>query len=243
MALNDKKALYHSHLVAAGPVEVTITGNSPQKSQWAGRLNYIPLKHEGFDHWLDLENPDCEAAMSGLQGQTVTITASGRGADARIDVGQAFAAQPPRQQHQQQAQPPARNPAPAGHAPVTRQPAAGSGGAQAAAAGKQARETDERKMLIQAWKLGERAGILFEIAIHNAKKAVANELPEATVEDIRIISTTLFIEMKGLIDVRMLPTKWPPPAAEPPPRQQAPPPPPPPPEPELDPAAEDDIPF
>lgn len=125
----DKKTVYHSALVAAGPMEITITSDV-LASKFQGKPNYVSFNHAGKSHQLNLENARCEAALRGRTGQTVTIEASGTREEADIAVyapsGQATqpaaAQQPPRQAPapQQAAAPPAQRAA----APPQRQEAA-----------------------------------------------------------------------------------------------------------------------
>ncbi len=228
MSTFDKVGLYHSDIVKAGDVVVTITSEGPQKSKFAGKPNFIGFKCEGKDHTLNIENDAIGELLTGWKGQTVTLRASGRGDDATIEV--LAADEPP---------PAARKPAPARPAPAANKPAP----AQHKPAADPARAFQSAKIYMA------QVSVLMEMALKASAAVCKKALPNATTEDVRAIAATIFIESKGLTQITNLPTKYP--DASAPPKPEPPPPPPPPPpehEPEPEPAADpdlapDDIPF
>ena len=86
----EKKSVYHSALVKAGQIDITITCDAPQESKFskpnAPKPPYISFKHEGSEHFLEVENDECGEALSGYKGQTITVEATGSRDDARITV-------------------------------------------------------------------------------------------------------------------------------------------------------------
>lgn len=233
MALNDKKTLYHSMLVTAGEVEVTINSAGPERSKFdkAGSYNhYIKLRHEGTEHFLELENDECAQALTGLQGQTVTLKAEGSRENATItvfDAPQNHRQPHPQPRHQEPARQPAQRP-PAGREslpqrPLPQNPAPASQTGNAPHRTPEEREKAEYEAFKKASRTTKQAGLLMSLCIEQAKIAAGDTL---TNEDIRQLGITLFIEVKGRIDIHALPITRPGPAPQqqPPPRQQAPPP-------------------
>lgn len=241
------KTLYHSELAGMGDVDVLVKDPAPKPSKYQGKPDIIFLVIQGNERIYNVENQNCGAALTGLQGQTVTLRAEGSRDDATITVFDAPSGHhqpnpqprhrdpnlPQRPPAQQQQMPPARNPAP------SQQPAA-SGRMT-----KEQRAAHEFEAFKKASRASKQIGILFQLCLDRAMEITVDKL---TNEDRRQIAITMFIELKGRIDIHALPIELPQSAAPAQPfpaRQPAPPrqPEPPPDDPGLDPAEEDDIPF
>lgn len=96
----SKKSQYHSALVANSPITVRVV-SEPRESKYrkqgeSGHL-YVKLDADGYEFAYGAENEDCARPFEGKQGQTLTITATGRGQDARIKLqGEQSAPEAPR---------------------------------------------------------------------------------------------------------------------------------------------------
>jgi hypothetical protein len=229
MATFDKKGLFHSDLAKAEEVTVTITCDGPVKSKFKGKADFISFKCEDGEHFYSIENEACGEALTGLKGETVTIKASGRDADAMIEV---FAAE------EQPKRPPAKAPAkqqtqqtqPTRTAPVKNNPAAPHTPDSELKAYNQM-----RRLVAQTALTMENCLMATRAAFHRAFKVKDSDEARAAfdgnyMEDIRASANTVFIEAKGMISFPNLPTKAPDPGSKPPP---------PPPEPEPEPAVDD----
>ncbi len=246
MATFDKKGIYHSDLVKAGDVTVTITTEGPQKSKYAGKPDWVGFKCDGGqEHTINLENDECGAALTGYKGQTVILRGSGRAADARIEV---FAAD---EQPQQQAAPPPRQqaapqkPAQQQAAPKTQSPAANTPPAAPPDRDKLERKTYAhlRRAVAATALMMESCLAASRIAFHKAFKVDTDAVSDFDCEhmaDIRATANTIFIESKNYVSFSEMPVK--PPEAVPPKPAAPPPPPPPEPEPENE-LADSEIPF
>lgn len=246
--IGEKATLYHSALVHAGPVEVTITCDKPIRSRFDGKPDYISLKHEGASHTYNIENQACADALTGLKGQVVTIEATGREDDAAIYVtdvnGDPVSAdqapaqrQAPARQPQRQA-PPARQQAPAQRqqAPAQRQAPAHNAPPKLTPEEKAKKEEVAFRKMKQT---GARVSVALESSIRFAEKLFVDlgygttdtegffKVNEGvTFEDVRAFAITHFIETKSITDINALPMKWldlSKPEPQPPPQRQPPP--------------------
>jgi hypothetical protein len=82
----EKSGCYHSQLVTESPITIKITSDSLESKFPKGYGRYINFECYGKKHTYIIENEQCDRALDGLKNQTVTITASGRGDDAMIEV-------------------------------------------------------------------------------------------------------------------------------------------------------------
>lgn len=247
MALSDKKTVYHSALVAAGDVDVLIKSNEPQKSKFGDQPDYIAMVHEGKEHFYPVENRNCAEALTGLGGQTVTIRAEGSREEATIAV---FGAPNSHRQPDRQPdpQPPHREPnrslpqRPLPQQSQQPQPREPDPAPQPHRRTKEEKAHDELEAFKDMLRFVRRGGLVLQECINVASEISADKL---STEDRRQLAITLFIEVKGRIDLKQLPVTRPVAAPAQPARQPAPPPrqpePPAPRTPEDD--AEDDIPF
>lgn len=85
----SKKSQYHSALAANSPLTVQVVAE-PRESKYkkqgeAGHL-YVKLNHDGYEFTYGAENEACAKPFEGKQGETIAITASGRGDSARISI-------------------------------------------------------------------------------------------------------------------------------------------------------------
>lgn len=215
----DKKGIYHSDLVKAGDVTVTITTEGPQKSKYNGKPDWVGFKCDGGDHSYSVENPACGEALTGLKGQTVTLRASGREADARIEV--ISGGKPAQQPHQKPNQAPTNEP----NHQTPPPPPADREKIERATFNKMRRTVASVGLMMQTCISASRA------AFHKAfevPKDAEREFDTAHMDDIRATANTIFIESKNYIAFSDMPVKTPDPKPATPP-----PPPPPPPEPEM----------
>jgi hypothetical protein len=235
-----KKSIYHSQLVKECPIEVTITGAGPQASKFKGHPDFVACKIDGDEHFILVENDNCAEILTGLRGETVTLTASGRGADAEISVEPSVRRgredredreePPPRREERREREPERQREEPRG------------------------RETLELAEFRKAKVLSGRAAVLLEICLLHAVRLNDQYLHDKSgppnSEDIRALAVTLFIDTTRRVNIENLPTKFIPkekplPKEKPPERRQEQrreEPPPREPDPDLD-AASDDIPF
>lgn len=236
----QKTSFYHSELVKEGPLEVEMTCDGPIESKFKKDSYYVTFKWGGDPWTYAIENDECGAALTGLKGQTVTITAQGSREDATITVEGAE----PQQRRQPAKQPPQRQAAPPARQPAAREPER--------RLTPEEKAEEEQKAFKRMRATGARAAVMMESSLRFAlgiARKLNTDFPEYpfTPEDIEKIAVTHFIETKSYTDVKALPIKFPdaPAAKAPPVRQPAPPP-----EPEREPepaddggVEDDDIPF
>lgn len=192
----DNKGVFHSAIVKNSPLEITLTCDGPIKSQFAGKPPYISFKCEGEDHTYPIENDDCGRALSGMKGETITITATGRDKDAEIIVetserrGRSRDPEPRRQERQPDRQ------------------------ERQAAPPPEDRDAAQLKAFKKAKVFGAQCSVLMQIAFKLAHEILKEEIglndgaPCWGPEDERALATTLFIEMKSQTDITKLPTHW-----------------------------------
>lgn len=98
-----KKTLYHSELVAMGPVRVTVASDvMPSKFSKPGtpRPDWVALKIGDEDKIYTVENESCGAFFDGQKGRTFTLVAEGSREQATLTyVGEAAPQAPPPRQY------------------------------------------------------------------------------------------------------------------------------------------------
>ena len=113
-----KKTCYHSELVRAGTVQVTMTSDVIASIKRKGTF-FVAFNLNGYERQYTCENQSCADALRGRKGQTVNITATGGGQGqehtAAIVVSGATGAPVP--VHNPAPAPQQHAPAPAQHAP------------------------------------------------------------------------------------------------------------------------------
>lgn len=82
---NETKTLYHSELVKAGDVEVTVESDL-EESKYKRGSYYVVLYFENRKRTYNPENRRCEQFFDGRKGETLTIRAVGRDDDADIEL-------------------------------------------------------------------------------------------------------------------------------------------------------------
>lgn len=225
----DKQTVYHSALVANSPVEMKMLSDKPEEKFKHLQMAFVC---GGDTHYYRIENEDCGKALSGYKGQTITINASGREDEATIEVetSENRGRAPQREERREEPKPERRQEAQRQQPPALTE--------------------EDRAHFFKAAKVyGARCSVLMRVAMKFANEILRAELgDEYNSEDIRAMAATLFIEMRGHLDISKLPSTWidtkkapepkPEPRLEEPPQRK-----PPAPDPDLDAAAEDDIPF
>ena len=190
----EKKSVYHSALVKASPITITLTCDAPQESKFskpnAPKPPFISFKHDGSEHFLEVENDECGEALSGLKGQTVTIEATGSRGEARIEILEGGGSQ------RQQQQPPPRK--------AASSPAAGAAKPRT----PEDREAEELKAFKRMKVLGARVAVAMQSSFKFAKMILDKEMPGAGTEDLRALAICHFIEVKSTTDLHGLPTHW-----------------------------------
>ena len=90
------KSLWHSELVKLGPVKVTVKSGVLESTKKAGSF-YVTLNVNGEDRYYNPENQACEEFFNNRVGQTISVVASGREADALLTlVGEELPRQAPK---------------------------------------------------------------------------------------------------------------------------------------------------
>lgn len=204
----DNSTVYHSHLVREtqdnGPLEITLLSDEPEPSKFGkgkDKKLQIAFKCFGDTHYYPIENDDCGEALSGLKGQTVSITASGRDDEAAIEVqnGEPRSSRSSRRdsdrgerqersEHGHREQKPEREQ----HRPS-----------------KEEQEAEARKEFTKAKMAVCRAAVLYEACLRAATQlANAHFGTPCSSEDIRGIAATLFIESKNSVNIHKLPLQY-----------------------------------
>ena len=265
--MSRTSTLYHSELVKAGEVDVTITCDKPVPSKFPGKPERVSMKFDGEERYYEVENDECGDALCGYKGKTVTILASGRGSDASIEV---IGESEPRRDDRRDDRRETRREEPRRREPERRErterreperrerepePRPERRREEPRQMTKEEREELQRKTFKKAAIYGAKCAVVYQQAWKFAEQVLANVQADANTEDVRAIATTLYIEIKGHTDIDAMPTAFidlkataprePEPRREPEPKREDPPPrqePARPPVDEPD-APEDDIPF
>lgn len=213
--LFDKKTIYHSALVKAGELEITITCDGPQKSQYQGK-DYISFKHDGHEHYYQFENEACGAALSDLKGDDVLILAKGRGDDATIEVlevnGKAAGRRESREREPRREERREERRDDRGSSRRDDRAPREERSSREQREPTESREEVERKAFRKAGLYGAKCAVLMEMAMRLASRTLASVLgakeDELLTEDVRALGATLFIEMKGQTDINKLPARF-----------------------------------
>lgn len=228
----ENKTVYHSALVAAGEVEITMTQNEESPSKFDKSKYIIGFKYDGQEHFYQTENERCGKALAGYKGKTITVVASGRGDDADVEVlGETEGGGEERGRGRESERAPAsssRRESERGRS-QERQPAERSGRQQETRGQEQPRRTaeereaDEAKAFKKARYQAAKCAVLMGIAFKASEAALEEQFgPDAfkadvSLEDIRAVAVTIFIELSRSTDITKLPVVMPEPPA---PKQQ-----------------------